>query len=73
MVLVVPRSEGAFALVAHRQNAAAIIDTTSNTLVATVAKDSGDPDIAITPNGASAYVTGAFGNLITVIDTATQT
>ena len=50
-----------------------VIDTATNTLVASVPLTSLPRDVAITPDGAFAFVTGQFGaNEVTVIATATN-
>ena len=52
-------------------SATQVISTASNTIVATIA-GAGGGDVAITPDGASAYVVGSPG-VIHVINTATNT
>src|SRR5262249_42188023 len=50
-----------------------VIDTATNTVVATVGVG-GDPrGVAITPDGTHAYVTNIRSNTVSVIDTATNT
>src|SRR5260221_6257510 len=50
-----------------------VIDTASNTVVATVAVGSGPFGVAITPDGTRAYVANLFDNTVSVIDTARKT
>src|SRR3989304_24158 len=52
-----------------------VIDTATNTVVATVAVGTNPLGVAITPDGARAYVTNSGGgaNSVSVIDTATNT
>ena len=53
-----------------------VIDTVTNTVTATIATGGGPYGIAITPNGASLYVTSFYASptdTVWVIDTATQT
>jgi YVTN family beta-propeller protein len=50
-----------------------VIDTTTNTMVATVRVGPLPTGVAITPDGAFAYVANADGNTVSVIDTATNT
>ena len=52
-------------------NTVSVIDTATNTVVATIAV--GGFGIAITPDGTRAYVTNEFSNTVSVIDTATNT
>jgi YVTN family beta-propeller protein len=50
-----------------------VIDTAGNTVVATVTVGSTPLGVAITPNGASAYVTNNGSDSISVINTGTNT
>ena len=50
-----------------------MIDTATNTVVATVAVGSGPSGVAVTPDGKHAYVTNAGFNTVSVIDTASNT
>src|SRR5438132_5602524 len=56
-------------------NNVSVIDTASNTVVATVRVGSGPSGVAITPDGTRAYVTNGtnVGNTVSVIDTASNT
>src|SRR6266704_1471754 len=49
-----------------------VIDTATNTVVATVAVGSRPSAVAITPNSAFAYVANQTSNTASVIDTATD-
>ena len=51
-------------------NTVSMIDTASNTVVATVAVGSGPFGVAITPDGTRAYVANSASNSVSVIDTA---
>jgi YVTN family beta-propeller protein len=50
-----------------------VIDTATNSVVATVAVGNDPVDIAITPNGAFAYVVNDQTENVSVIDTSTNT
>jgi YVTN family beta-propeller protein len=50
-----------------------VIDTTTNTVIATVPVGNSPFEVAITPNGTRAYVTNQGSNNVSVIDTATNT
>ena len=50
-----------------------VINTATNTVVATVAVGTDPAWVAITPNGAFAYVTNIGSNNVSVINTATNT
>ncbi len=50
-----------------------MIDTASNTVVATVTVGIGPNGVAITPAGAFAYVANNISNNVSVIDTASNT
>lgn len=50
-----------------------VIDTTSNTVVATVPVGDGPYGVAVNPAGTRAYVTNANSNNVSVLDTATNT
>jgi YVTN family beta-propeller protein/parallel beta-helix repeat protein len=65
---------GAFAYVTNQlSNNVSVIDTSANTVVATVAVGSLPRGVAITPNGAFAYVTNRTSNNVSVIDTSANT
>ena len=50
-----------------------VIDTATNTVVATIPVGVGPIGVAITPDGTRAYVTNGDSNTVSVIDTATNT
>jgi YVTN family beta-propeller protein len=54
-------------------NSVSVIDTASNTVVATVGVGSVPYWVAITPDGTRAYVTNFGSNFVSVIDTASNT
>lgn len=54
-------------------NTVAVIDTASNTIVATVPVGRAPVAVAITPNRAFLYVANASDNKVSVVDTATNT
>src|SRR3979490_3151226 len=54
-------------------NTVSVIDTASNTVVATIAVGGGPFGVAITPDGNRAYVANLFDNTVSVIDTAKKT
>src|SRR5947208_1591959 len=54
-------------------NTVSVIDTATNTVVATVAVGSGPNAVAVTPDGAFAYVGNTSTDTISVISTATNT
>ena len=54
-------------------NNVSVIDTSDNSVVATVALANSPYGVAITPDDARAYVTNPTGNSVSVIDTATNT
>ena len=54
-------------------NAVAVIDTSTNIVVATVPVGSQPTTAKVTPDGAFAYVTNRASNNVSVIDTSTNT
>jgi YVTN family beta-propeller protein len=62
-----------FAYVANLGGGVSVIDTATNTVAATVQVGIGSQGVAITPNGAFAYVANFDSNNVSVIDTATNT
>ncbi|PYU98366.1 MAG: hypothetical protein DMG26_18855, partial [Acidobacteria bacterium] len=63
-----------FAYVANGDsNSVSVIDTSSNTVVATVAVGSIPFGVAITPDGTRAYATNRGSNSVSVIDAASNT
>jgi YVTN family beta-propeller protein len=51
----------------------AVIDTSTNTVVATIVVGADPRDVAVSPDGARVYVSGFFPSEVSVIDTATNT
>ncbi|MFN2597419.1 MAG: YncE family protein [Pyrinomonadaceae bacterium] len=56
----------------YSSDTVSVIDTTSNSVVATIPVGSQPAAVTITPGGAFAYVTNRTSNTVAVIDTATQ-
>ncbi len=54
-------------------NTVSVIDTATNTVVATIPVGVNPFGVAITPDGTRAYVTDVSSNTVSVIDTATNT
>jgi len=54
-------------------NTVSVIDTVSNTVVATIPVGGFPDGVATTPDGTHAYVTNAFDSTVSVIDTASNT
>ncbi|PEQ45635.1 YncE family protein, partial [Bacillus cereus] len=54
-------------------NNVSVIDTSTNTVVATVLVGNSPFGVAITPDGNFAYVTNSGSNNVSVIDTSTNT
>ncbi len=50
-----------------------VIDTTTNTIVATVRVGWKPTQVAVSPDGARAYITNTTSNSVSVIDTTTNT
>ncbi|WP_176542434.1 YncE family protein, partial [Bacillus toyonensis] len=64
---------GQFAYVANLgSNNVSVINTVSNTVVATIPVGLNPRSVAITPNGQFAYVTNEFTNNVSVINTASN-
>lgn len=53
-------------------NRVSVIDTATNTIVATIPVGSAPLEVAITPNGAFGYVPAFFSDNVTVFSTATN-
>jgi YVTN family beta-propeller protein len=53
-------------------NSVSAIDTATNSVVATIAVGANPSDIAISPDGKTAYVTNAGSNTVSVINTSTN-
>ena len=63
-----------FAYVANRFSSnVSVIDTATNTVVATVAVGANPRSVAVNPAGTRAYVTNPASNIVSVIATATNT
>jgi YVTN family beta-propeller protein len=72
-LLTIPAQAQTFAYVTNRgSNSVSVIDTASNTVVATIPVGAFPEGVAITPDGTRAYVTNE-SNTVSVIDTATNT
>ncbi|MEU6221972.1 YncE family protein, partial [Streptomyces sp. NPDC047022] len=66
--------DGTHAYVTNQNsNTVSVIDTTTNTVTATIHVGGIPSGVAITPDGAHAYVTNQASNTVSVIDTATNT
>src|SRR5438132_1152348 len=71
--------DGAFAYVTHSAlsgtsaNSVSVIETATNTVVATVSVGAVPVGVVVTPNGAFAYVTNSNANTVSMIETATNT
>jgi YVTN family beta-propeller protein len=73
-VLAIPAQAHTVAYVANSfSNSVSVIDTASNTVVATVGVGMNPFEVAITPDGTRAYVTNFLSNSVSVIDTASNT
>lgn len=73
-VAIAPDGKRVYVTINALVGGVAVIDTATNTVVATAASAGGFPDgVAITPDGKSAYVVNPdFSNNVAVIDTATN-
>src|SRR5262245_12158139 len=54
-------------------NTVSVIDTTSNTVAATIPVGSGAGGVAVTPDGSTVYVANQGDNTVSVIDTTSNT
>ena len=73
-LLAIPAQAQPFAYVANPDsNSVSVIDTASNTVVATVRVVGCPNGVAITPDGFRAYVTDQCNGSVSVIDTASNT
>ena len=54
-------------------NTVSVIDTTTNTVVATIGVGDAPVGVAVSPDGTRAYVTNFNSDTVSVIDTATNT
>lgn len=59
--------------ITNPDNRVSVIDTATNTIVASIPVGSAPLEIAITPNGVFGYVPAYFSNNVTVFSTATNT
>jgi YVTN family beta-propeller protein len=50
-----------------------VIDTTTDTVIATIPAGIGPAGVAVTPDGSKAYVANEFANTVSAIDSATNT
>jgi YVTN family beta-propeller protein len=66
-----PAAAAPFAYVTG-DNSVSVIDTATNTVVATIPVGNDPFAVAVTPDGKHAYVTNSDPNTVTVIDTATN-
>lgn len=67
------KSAGQYAYVASFEaNAVSVIDTTSNSVIATIPVGSGPFGVASTPDGRFVYVTNSGANSVSVIDTSSN-
>src|SRR5216684_599022 len=74
MALAIPAQAQTHAYIVNTgSNSVSVIDTTSNTVVATVSVGGSPLEVAITPDGTRVYVTNANDNTLSVIDTASNT
>ncbi|MEY9857096.1 YVTN family beta-propeller protein [Catenulispora sp. GAS73] len=65
--------DGSTAYVALSDGHVTVINTATNTITDNIALTDSADAIALTPNGATAYVASTFGNSVPVINTATKT
>src|SRR5216684_4503527 len=74
MALAIPAQAQTHAYIVNTgSNSVSVIDTTSNTVVATVSVGGSPLEVAITPDGTRVYVTNGTDNTLSVIDTASNT
>jgi YVTN family beta-propeller protein len=70
----IPTQAQQFAYVTNSQSdSVSVIDTTTHTVVATIAGIGRPIGVAVTPNGSRVYVTDTENYFVTVIDAATNT
>src|SRR5713101_3226036 len=73
-LLAIPAHAQTHAYVANNgSNSVSVIDTASNTVVATVGVGGLPRGVAITPDGTRVFVTNANDNTVSVVDTASNT
>src|SRR6266849_6084859 len=74
MALAIPAQAQTHAYIVNTgSNSVSVIDTTSNTVVATVSVGGSPLEVAITPDGTRVYVTNGNDNTVSVIDAASNT
>jgi YVTN family beta-propeller protein len=57
---------------ATAQTTVSVINTATNTIIATIGVGADPADVLISPDGVHAYVTNARSNSVSVIDTSTN-
>jgi YVTN family beta-propeller protein len=72
-VAITPDGTRAYVTISFPNNSISVIDTATNTLVATIPVGVAPNGIAITPDGTRAYVTNVGSDTVSVIDTTTNT
>ncbi len=65
--------DGKYVYVPTGSNAVAVIETTNNTIIKTVAVGSSPTGIAVTPDGVDVYVANQGSNSVSVVNTASNT
>src|SRR6266478_2286692 len=74
MALAIPAQAQTHAYIVNTgSNSVSVIDTTSNTVVATVSVGGSPLEVAITPDGTRVYVTNGNDNTVSVVDAASNT
>jgi YVTN family beta-propeller protein len=71
-LLASPAEAAPLAYANYNANTVPVIDTASNTVVATIPVGNSPSGVAVAPDGKHAYVANYFGNSVSVIDTATN-
>jgi YVTN family beta-propeller protein len=61
-----------FAYITNQENSVAVMDTATDTVIATVSVGSGPYGLVVNPAETRVYVTNYFSDTVSVIDTATQ-
>ncbi len=61
------------ALIANASNTVSVIDATNNTVTTTITVGTNPSAVAVSPDGATAYITNFNDNTVSVIDTTTNT
>ncbi len=73
LTLVTAKAQNFAYVTNSSSNSVSVIDTSTNTVVATVAVGSNPVGVAITPDGTRAYVANQLSNSVSVIDTSSNT